>query len=99
MVLADDTIPQSWDVTSDSLAAWLAQKLDAQHLILIKSDKPEENKLNLKLIKKDGLLDEAFCDFGLNKDFSPWVVKKGDFTHFEEGVDSEILGKVGSSIH
>lgn len=99
MVLADDTIPQSWDVSSDSLAAWLAQKLDAQHLILLKSDKPDDTKLSLKVMTKDGLVDEAFSNFALNKAFSPWVVKKGDFTHFEEGVDVETLGKVGSSIH
>jgi aspartokinase-like uncharacterized kinase len=99
MVLADDTIPQSWDVTSDSIAAWLAHKLEAKHLILIKSEKPNENKLSLKEIEKDGLLDEAFGEFCMNKDFSPWVLKKDDFTHFEDGVDSEILGKVGTSIH
>jgi hypothetical protein len=48
---------------------------------------------------KDGIVDEAFGDFTLNKTFSPWVVKKSDFTHFEEGVDIETLGKIGSSIH
>jgi 5-(aminomethyl)-3-furanmethanol phosphate kinase len=99
MVLADDTIPQSWDVTSDSLAAWLAQKLDAKHLILLKSDKPEDTKLSLKVMTKDGLVDEAFSDFGLNKKFSPWLMKKADCTHFEEGVDVETLGKIGSSLH
>ena len=34
MVFADDSIPQSWDVTSDSLAAWLAKKLNAKQLVL-----------------------------------------------------------------
>jgi hypothetical protein len=99
MVLADDSIPQSWDVTSDSLAAWLAEKLDAKHLILLKSDKPNENELSLKVMTKGGLVDEAFSDFILNKPFSPWVVKKTDFKYFEKGVDVETLGKVASSIH
>jgi 5-(aminomethyl)-3-furanmethanol phosphate kinase len=99
MVLADDTIPQSWDVTSDSIAAWLAEKLEAKHLILLKSDKPDKTELSLKVMTKDGLVDEAFSDFVLNKAFSPWVVKKSDCSFFEEGVDAETLGKVGSSIH
>ncbi len=99
MVLVEDSIPQSWDVTSDSLAAWLAEKLDAQHLILLKSDKPNETELSLKMMTKDGLVDEAFSDFVLNKPFSPWVIKKSDFTHFEDGVDIEILGRIASSIH
>lgn len=37
MICADDTIPTNWDVTSDSLAAWLAAKLNAEHLVLVKS--------------------------------------------------------------
>ena len=37
MVLADATVEQSWRVTSDSLSAWLANKLAADQLLLIKS--------------------------------------------------------------
>lgn len=37
MVLADKAIPESWDVTSDSLAAWLAVKVRARRLVLIKA--------------------------------------------------------------
>ena len=37
MVVAEPSIPESWDVTSDSLGAWLADKLNASVLILVKS--------------------------------------------------------------
>jgi dihydroneopterin aldolase len=37
MVLAEKDMPESWDVTSDSLAAWLAGKIGASRLLLIKS--------------------------------------------------------------
>jgi aspartokinase-like uncharacterized kinase len=40
MVLADPTIAESWDVTSDSLAAWLAHRLAARRLVLVKSAPP-----------------------------------------------------------
>jgi len=99
MVLNSNSIPQNWDMTSDSLAAWLAQKLGAQHLILVKSDKPNDKKLCLKTITKDGLVDQVFGDFALNKAFSPWIIKKADFVHFEDGIDIEKLGKIASSIH
>jgi 5-(aminomethyl)-3-furanmethanol phosphate kinase len=99
MVLADNNIPKNWDMTSDSLAAWLAHKLGAQHLILVKSDKPADKRLCLKTITDDGLVDEVFGDFALNKAFSPWIVKKSDFVHFEDGVDIERLTRVASSIH
>ena len=36
MALADAAIPQSWDVTSDSLAAWLAGRIGAVRLVLVK---------------------------------------------------------------
>ena len=36
MALADTAIPQSWDVTSDSLAAWLAGRIGAGRLVLVK---------------------------------------------------------------
>lgn len=36
MLRAHPDIPRSWDVTSDSLAAWLAATLEARRLVLIK---------------------------------------------------------------
>src|SRR5882757_8210700 len=36
MALAAKDIPSSWNVTSDSLAAWLAGKVGARQLILVK---------------------------------------------------------------
>lgn len=33
-----DPLPHSWDVTSDSIAAWIASEIGAQQLILIKPD-------------------------------------------------------------
>ncbi len=35
--LDDAGIPASWDITSDSLAAWLAGRVDASNLLLVKS--------------------------------------------------------------
>lgn len=99
MVLADDTIPQSWDVTSDSIAAWLAQKLEAKHLILIKSDKPIDSKLELKTITASGLVDKEFGDFALDKVFSSWIVRKTDSEKFLDGINDTVLAKTGSSIH
>jgi aspartokinase-like uncharacterized kinase len=104
MVLSDDSIPQNWNVTSDSIAAWLAQKLNAQHLILVKSDSQTvfgniKSELSLKVMTQNGVLDEAFSDFVLNKKFGKWMLHKTDYTHFLEGLSELTLDKVGSSIH
>lgn len=37
MAGADETIPKSWDMTSDSLAAWLAAETGAKDVALVKS--------------------------------------------------------------
>ena len=34
---ASDPLPHSWDITSDSIAAWIAGHLNAAHLVVIKS--------------------------------------------------------------
>lgn len=98
MVLADDSIPQNWHTTSDSLAAWLTKQLEAKHLILVKSEKPSEKVLNLQAITDHGLVDRVFGDFMLDRAFSPWIVKSTDFVHFEGGIDEQKLSEFGSLI-
>lgn len=62
--LPDDTamlsadLPQSWQVTSDSLALWLAQQLDAQQLILLKSSTISDDKISA--LTASGVLDQHF---------------------------------------
>lgn len=99
MVLADDSIPKIWNVTSDSIAAWLAGKVDAQQLILVKSDKPDGPELSLRMMQESGIVDEAFSDFVLNKTFGQWMLKKADCEYFLEGVNYETLNKVAGAIH
>src|SRR5438067_837344 len=42
---ADDPLPHSWDVTSDSIAAWFAGALGARRIVLIKPADGEHKKL------------------------------------------------------
>lgn len=63
MVAADPLIAGSWDVTSDSLAAWLARRLEADRLVLIKSaavPRPPATPAQLAAL---GLVDPAFPAF------------------------------------
>jgi aspartokinase-like uncharacterized kinase len=55
-------IPSSWDITSDSLAAWLANELSATELILIKSATIDAN-LSLHQLAEQHIVDKAFCNF------------------------------------
>jgi 5-(aminomethyl)-3-furanmethanol phosphate kinase len=73
MVLADRSIPESWDVTSDSLSAWLARQVGAQALVLVKSA-PAPRPLDPAELAAQGLVDRAFPRFTASSDFAlEWV--------------------------
>jgi hypothetical protein len=60
MVEADPAIAESWDVTSDSLAAWLAWRVGATRLVLVKSAPAPEPPLSPERLAALGLVDAAF---------------------------------------
>jgi 5-(aminomethyl)-3-furanmethanol phosphate kinase len=58
------SLPKSWDVTSDSLAAWLAAQLRAEQLLVIKSAPiDEEADVSLLDLANAGILDRLFPHF------------------------------------
>ncbi len=57
---ADPEIPPRWEVTSDSLAAWLARRIAAERLILVKSAPPPAPPLSSAGLAEAGLVDPAF---------------------------------------
>ena len=62
MVLAAD-IPASWEVTSDSLAAWLAAKLGARRLLLVKHVDAGATAVRVRELVARGIVDPAFPRF------------------------------------
>ena len=55
-------IRPSWDITSDSLSAWVANTLSAKELILVKAATINKNYTLKKLAKAD-IIDQSFCDY------------------------------------
>jgi dihydroneopterin aldolase len=62
MALAAKEIPATWDVTSDSLAAWLAGHIGVARLLLVKHGAPSEPVLAAELAAR-GVVDPAFPRF------------------------------------
>ena len=100
MVCADESIPVNWQVTSDSLAAWLAAKLNAEHLVLVKSvafktrrlhGNETSNQISLETLIKDDVVDMHFGDFTRGKHFNSWVIGKSDYVAFEHGFNVDKL--------
>ena len=55
-------IPANWDITSDTLAAWLAVQLAIDHLILVKSADFSADS-TIQHLSNLGIIDKAFVDF------------------------------------
>jgi len=66
-------IEASWDITSDSLAAWLAKTLSATELILIKSAAINPN-LSQQQLAEQNIIDKAFCDFASQVEFKIHII-------------------------
>lgn len=66
-------ISASWDITSDSLAAWLAKTLSAIELVLIKSA-AIDGRLSLQQLTEQNIVDKAFCDFAAQTAFKIRIV-------------------------
>lgn len=66
MVIGQPDLPESWDVTSDSLALWLAQKLACKGLIIVKH-------VNLGAVTSL----EKLADAGVVDGYFPELYQKG----------------------
>jgi aspartokinase-like uncharacterized kinase len=58
-LLDQPNLAQNWDITSDSLALWLAQQCRADKLTLIKCHPPEQIT-SIDNLNKKGFIDNAF---------------------------------------
>ena len=63
MLREANDVPWSWDVTSDSLAAWLAGRIGAKRVLLIKQLEPPPGRLRAADLVADGIIDPAFPRF------------------------------------
>jgi aspartokinase-like uncharacterized kinase len=60
MLAGEPSIEASWDVTSDSLSLWVAQRLGASALVLVKSVAPAPGRHDAAMLAGRGIIDRAF---------------------------------------
>ncbi len=71
-------IQATWDITSDSLAAWLAKALSAKELILVKSANIDTG-LSVRELAEQNIVDKAFCDFLAQTSFKITIINEQSF--------------------
>lgn len=77
--LASEDLSPSWDVTSDSLAAWLARRLAAERLVLVKSCSLPKGEVNFSELSRKGIVDVAFPGFVEAAVFDVRLVNREDY--------------------
>lgn len=91
MSLADETIAKSWGVTSDSIAAWLAAKMGADRLVLVKHAGHLSASMPAALLSAAGLLDAAFEEYSGALSCPIHVVDKSDHVAFSRALGGSPL--------
>lgn len=88
MVMMDEDIPQNWEVTSDSLSAWLAKKINAQYLVIVKSANlshyPVREGIDSQQLVDDEIVDQQFGEF-IDNNVKSYLVWKGQVDLFQQG--------------
>ncbi len=78
-----DPLPHSWDVTSDSIAAWIAGYIKAERLVLVKSkDMPNEKGQNtdyrlpvdIERLKETDIVDPVFYKTMKDTKGDLWII-------------------------
>lgn len=91
-------LPHSWDITSDSLAAWLALQLDACQLLMIKSDE-RLKALNLTLalseLQEMGIVDTGLTAFLQQARYRTWLMHQSHYSLCASGFDAAQLARSG----
>ena len=99
MVLAEKDLPMSWNLTSDSLAAWFAAKLNAQHLLIVKSiSLSHAEKVEVEGLMLEGVVDSYFGVFFTGKPFKTWLVSKNEFININQAITHQSSPMVGVEV-
>ena len=82
MLSVNSVLPASWDITSDSIAAWLAREISASHLLLVKYQSVNTDQLAIETLQASGVIDKGFRKMINDADFEWSIIGKGEFAGF-----------------
>lgn len=95
LIVGDPSIPESWDVTSDSLAAWLAGRLNASALLLVKAFAISEAQPAIEELVSRGWVDACFSQFTSGARFQVRVLGQGG----QEAAKQMLASGVAAAAH
>jgi 5-(aminomethyl)-3-furanmethanol phosphate kinase len=78
LIAARTDIEESWRLTSDSLALWLAARIGAARCYLTKSIQRQHTRLSAEQLARDGVVDEAFPTMLKDANVPTFLLGRGD---------------------
>lgn len=84
MTMGNPDLDANWNVTSDSISAWLAGRLNAERLILVKSCRLPGTPFDANDLSDEGIVDRAFPRFIRDACFDIVLLHKNQIDGFQE---------------
>ena len=89
-------LPETWDLTSDSLAAWLAGALGASRLILVKHGRFGTETVDARDLAARGVVDPLFPAYLRESGARAWLAGPADSAKLAEGLRRPIFPEIVS---
>ena len=87
-------LPETWDLTSDSLAAWLAGELEAAQLVLVKHGRFPAGRLAADDLAERGVVDRLFPRYLRLCPARAWLATPADSASLREGLRRAVFPEI-----
>jgi aspartokinase-like uncharacterized kinase len=87
-------LPESWALTSDSLAAWLAGALGAHRLVLVKHGRFDAAAVDVHDLVARGVVDPLFPRYLRQSGARAWLAAPTESARFAEGLQRRIFPEI-----
>jgi aspartokinase-like uncharacterized kinase len=91
-------LPETWELTSDSLAAWLAGALGAGRLVLVKHGRFETATVDARDLVARGVVDPLFPRYLKESGARAWLAAPTDSARLAEGLQRPIFPEIVAAI-
>ncbi len=79
-ILSEPALPHNWTITSDSIALWLASKLAAKQLLLIK--RAQTDSTSISQLTQNRIIDSAFARLFAANQINTKIIHYQDYDNF-----------------
>jgi len=87
-------LPETWELTSDSLAAWLAGALGAGRLVLVKHGRFETAAIDAHDLVERGVVDPLFPRYLKDSGVRAWLATPTDSARLAEGLRRPVFPEI-----